>query len=64
MLGAIVGAVAGLFIAWLVLVGMSKFTYLGGGIGEFEGAGVLKSILFYGIFAVIGFFLGGILFSG
>lgn len=64
MFGAVLGAVAGLFLAWILLVSLSRFTYLGGGIGEFEGVGILKSLIFYAIFVIVGFFVGGSLFPG
>ncbi|WP_048205363.1 hypothetical protein [Methanococcoides methylutens] len=59
--GAIIGAIVGLIIAWLIVAFKSKFTYLGGGYGEFEGWGILKTLLLYLLLGIIGAIIGSIL---
>lgn len=61
ILGAIIGGIAGLIIT--VIVTSSKFTYLGGQWGRFEGGSgcfktLLLAIVFIGIGALIGILIG------
>ena len=60
--GAIIGGVIGLVIAWIIAVAKSKFTYLGGGYGEFEGLGTFKTLLLYLILGGIGVIIGSLMF--
>jgi len=59
--GTIIGAIAGLILAWVIAASKSKFTYLGGGYGAFEGMGTLKTLLLYLVLGVIGAIIGTIL---
>lgn len=60
--GAIIGGVIGLVIAWIIAVAKSKFTYLGGGYGEFEGLSTFKTLLLYLILGGIGVIIGSLMF--
>ena len=44
-MGAIVGGLAGLAVAWLIAASKSRFRYLGGSVGEFEGLGCFATLL-------------------
>lgn len=57
--GAVIGGIAGLIVGWVISAAKSKFTYLGGGYGQFEGMGCGASIALYLVCAVIGAILGG-----
>jgi hypothetical protein len=60
--GAIFGGIIGLVIAWILAVSGSKFTYLGGILGIFEGMGVLQNLLLYLILGGIGAIIGSVIF--
>ena len=60
--GAIIGGIIGLVIAWIIAVSKSKFTYLGGDIGIFEGMGVLQNLLLYLLLGGIGAIIGNFIF--
>lgn len=56
--GAIIGAVVGLILAWLIAAMRSRATYLGGGWWQFEGMGCLANLLLYLVFAAVGVVIG------
>jgi len=61
--GAVIGAIAGLVIGWLIAAGKSKFTYYGGAYGKFEGMGCFANIVLYVVLASIGAVIGIIVSS-
>lgn len=58
--GAVIGAVIGLVLAWLISAMKSRATYLGGGWWQFEGMGCLATLLLYLAFAAVGAVVGAI----
>lgn len=58
--GVIIGGIAGLIVGWGISAARSKFTYLGGGYGQFEGMSCGATLVLYVICAVIGAVIGGI----
>ncbi len=61
--GAIIGGIIGIFIAWIIAGIGSKFIYLGGHYGKFEGGmGVLQSLLLYLLLGGIGAIIGSVIF--
>jgi len=61
--GAIIGAVAGLILAWLIAAVRSRATHLGGGWWRFEGLGCLANLLLYLVFAAVGAGIGAVVAS-
>jgi hypothetical protein len=61
MTGTVVGGIAEFFVGWLIAAARTRFTYLGGHYGMFEGPGCLATILIEvvcaGIGAAVGTFL-------
>lgn len=51
--GAIIGAVVGIVLAWLIAAMRSRATHLGRGWWQFEGIGCLANLLLYLVFAVV-----------
>lgn len=62
--GAIIGAVAGFFVGWLIAALRSRFTYLGGGYGQFEGMGCFATLGLCVVLAAIGAGIGAFLLRG
>lgn len=60
--GQVVGLVAGLFVAHLIAAARSRFTYLGGGYGSFEGMSCVATLLLYLVGGALGTVIGGLLF--
>ncbi|MCR4406567.1 MAG: hypothetical protein NUW24_06560 [Anaerolineae bacterium] len=58
--GAIIGAVVGLILAWLIAAMRSRATHLGGGGWRFEGLGCLANLLLYLVFAAVGAVIGAV----
>jgi len=58
--GAIIGAVVGVVLAWLIAASRSRATHLGGGWWQFEGMGCLANLLLYLVFAAVGAVLGAV----
>ena len=61
MYGALIGATAGLVLAWVIAATRSRFTYLGRGVGQFAGMSCAATSLLYLVFAVIGALVGAVL---
>ena len=62
MPGAIVGGIAGLVLAWIIAASKSRFTYLGGNVGRFEGMGCFATLLLYLVLGGIGAGIGAVVF--
>lgn len=60
--GAIVGSLAGLAIAWLIAASKSRFTYLGGDVGRFEGMGCFATLMLYLVLGGLGALVGLLFF--
>lgn len=58
--GAIISAVVGVVLAWLIAASRSRATRLGGGWWQFEGMGCLANLLLYLVFAAVGAVLGAV----
>ena len=61
MEGVVIGAIVGFFLGWLIAAARTKFTYLGGQYGRFEGPGCLATILIEIVCAGIGAAVGAFL---
>ena len=61
-MGTVVGAIAGFLVGWLIAALSTKFTYLGGDRGMFEGPGCLVTILLEVVCTAIGAAVGTVLF--
>jgi hypothetical protein len=57
-MGTILGAIAGFAVGWLIAALRTKFTYLGGDYGMFEGPGCLATLLVEAVFTGIGAAIG------
>ena len=60
--GAIIGGLAGLAVAWIIAASRSRFRYLGGGVGEFEGMSCFATLVLYLVLGGIGAGAGLLLF--
>ncbi len=58
MMGAIIGAVVGLAIAWAIAASQSNFTYLGNGVGSFSGMSCAANLALYLVCAAAGAVVG------
>ena len=58
MTGTIVGAIAGFFVGWLIATARTRFTYLGGHYGMFEGPGCFATLLIEAVCTGIGAAMG------
>lgn len=54
----VAGAIAGFIVGWLIAALRTRFTYLGGGYGMFEGPGCVATLLIEAICTVIGAAVG------
>lgn len=59
MAGVIIGAVAGVALAWLIQLFKSRFTWHGGAVGSFQGIGCVASLVMFIVFGAIGAAIGG-----
>ena len=55
---AIIGAVAGLVVAWLVAASRTRTEYKGAGYWQFEGPGCFATLRLYIVLGAIGFAAG------
>ena len=60
--GAIVGGLVGLAIGWLIAASKSRFTYLGGNVGRFEGLGCFATLMLYVVLGGLGALVGLLFF--
>ncbi|MFO7916666.1 MAG: hypothetical protein R6V13_01120 [Anaerolineae bacterium] len=61
MSGIIIGAIVGFFVGWLIAALRTRFTYLGGDYGMFEGPGCFATLLIEAVCSAIGAAVGALL---
>jgi hypothetical protein len=62
MSGAVLwGAIVGFMIGWVIAAVRTRFTYLGGGYGMFEGPGCFATLMIEGICTALGAAVGALI---